>query len=214
MPGDPQHVEPLPVESPPVEPAPVEPLPVEPLPVESLPVAASPGALPPVESLPVVPPPVAPLTSEEEAAWRALGRAALIIPRLLDADLRVAEGLNVTEYNVLMNLSEAPGRALRMTELANYVSITVSGLTRVIERLSRDGLVERVRSDTDGRGQLAVLTDAGFRRLQQVWPTHLASVRRHVMDHLRGIDLTTFAEALAEIANAEMGPPVRRSPPR
>jgi DNA-binding MarR family transcriptional regulator len=157
-------------------------------------------------------PHVDPLTPAEEAAWRALARAALIIPRLLDADLRSAEGLNVTEYNVLMNLSEVPDRALRMTELANYVSVTVSGLTRVIERLSRDGLVTRVRSDTDGRGQLAVLTDAGLRRLEQVWPTHLASVRRHVMDHLHGIDLAPFTAALAAIASAEMGPPTRRAP--
>jgi DNA-binding MarR family transcriptional regulator len=157
-------------------------------------------------------PHVDPLTPEEEAAWRALSRAVLIIPRLLDADLRSAEGLNMTEYNVLMNLSEAPDRALRMTELANYASLTVSGLTRVIERLNRDGLVTRVRSDTDGRGQLAVLTDAGFRRLQQAWPTHLASARRHVMDHLQGIDLAAFTAALSAVACAEIGPPVRRAP--
>jgi DNA-binding MarR family transcriptional regulator len=154
---------------------------------------------------------VEPLTPAEEAAWRALGRAVLVIPRMLDADLRAAQGLNVTEYSVLMNLSEAANRSLRMTELANFVSITVSGLTRVVERLSRDGLVERVRADTDGRGQVAVLTDAGFARLQQAWPTHLASVRRHVMDHLTGIDLAAFAEAVAEIACAEVGPPVRRA---
>jgi DNA-binding MarR family transcriptional regulator len=153
---------------------------------------------------------VEPLTTEEEAAWRALGRAALVIPRLLDADLRAADGLNVTEYNVLMNLSEAPDRSLRMTELANYVSISISGLTRAIERLTREGLVKRVPSDADGRGQLAVLTDAGFTRLRQAWPTHLASVRRHVMDHLQGIDLADFAETLSAIASAEIGPPVRR----
>jgi DNA-binding MarR family transcriptional regulator len=157
-------------------------------------------------------PHVEPLTPDEEAAWRALARTVLVIPRLLDADLRTVEGLNVTEYNVLMNLSEAPGRSLRMSELANYVSISVSGLTRAIERLTRDGLVGRTPSDTDGRGQLAVLTDAGLARLQQVWPTHLASVRRHVMDHLQGIDLAAFAQTLSGIAAAEIGPPVRRKP--
>jgi DNA-binding MarR family transcriptional regulator len=154
--------------------------------------------------------PARPLTAEEEAAWRALGRAVLVIPRALDADLLESAGLNVTEYSVLMNLSEAPGRSLRMSELANYVSISVSGLTRVIERLTRQGLTERVRAASDGRGQVAVLTPAGLDRLQHAWPVHLASVRRHVMDHLDGIDLAAFASAVSAIASADMGPPARR----
>jgi DNA-binding MarR family transcriptional regulator len=95
---------------------------------------------------------VKPLTPEEEAAWRALGRAVLVIPRVLDNDLLQTQGLNVTEYSVLFNLSEAPNRSLRMGDLANYVSITVSGLTRVFDRLARQGLVERVRDENDGRG--------------------------------------------------------------
>jgi DNA-binding MarR family transcriptional regulator len=156
---------------------------------------------------------VAPLTTQEEAAWRALARAVLVIPRVLDADMLESQGLNITEYNVLMNLSEAPDHSLRMSELANFVSITVSGLTRVVERLSHRGLVERVRAESDGRGQLAVLTPAGLERLQQAWPSHLASVRRHVIDHLEEIDLVTLAEALAHIASAEVGPPVRRMTP-
>jgi DNA-binding Lrp family transcriptional regulator len=100
-----------------------------------------------------------------------------------------------------------------MSELANDVSISVSGLTRVVERLSRQGLVERVKADTDGRGQLAVLTPAGFARLEQAYPIHLAGVRKHVMDHLAGLDLPAFAEAMSGIAAAEMGPPIRRTTP-
>jgi DNA-binding MarR family transcriptional regulator len=133
----------------------------------------------------------------------------LVIPRALDADLLESQGLNVTEYSVLMNLSEAPGRSLRMSELADYVSISVSGLTRVIERLTRQGLVERVKAESDGRGQVAVLTPAGLDRLQQAWPTHLASVRRHVMDHLDGIDLTAFVRPVSAIASTVVGPPTR-----
>jgi DNA-binding MarR family transcriptional regulator len=157
-------------------------------------------------------PHVKPLSREEEAAWRALGRAVLVIPRVLDSDLLESQGLNVTEYSVLFNLSEAPGESLRMGDLANYVSITVSGLTRVVDRLSRQGLVERVRDESDGRGQVAVLTPAGLRRLERAWPTHLASVRTHVMDHLSGLDLVAFTKAMATIARAELGPPVRRAP--
>jgi len=153
---------------------------------------------------------VVPLSAEEEAAWRAFARAVLIVPRVLDADLMESQGLHVTEYMVLMNLSEAPEYSLRMNELANFVSISVSGLTRAVERLERQGLVERVRSAKDGRGQVAVLTRSGLACLKKAWPVHLASVRRHVMDHFQGLDLVAFAEAVTAIASAEIGPPVRR----
>jgi DNA-binding MarR family transcriptional regulator len=146
-------------------------------------------------------------------AWRALARAVLVIPRVLDGELLESQGLNLAEYSVLMNLSEQPDRSMRMSELANVVSITVSGLTRVVDRLARQGLVERVRAETDGRGQLAVLTPAGFARLEKAYPTHLAGVREHVMDHLANLDLVAFADAISRIAAAEMGPPVRRIVP-
>jgi DNA-binding MarR family transcriptional regulator len=153
---------------------------------------------------------VKPLNPAEERAWRALMRAVLVIPRLLEGDLLAAHGLNPSEYSVLQHLSEAPERSLRMNELANYVSLSGSGLTRVVERLSRQGLVERVRAESDGRGQYAVLTPAGLERLQEAWPTHLASVRRHVLDHLAGLDLDAFADAVGQIADADLGPPIRR----
>ena len=107
--------------------------------------------------------PPAPLTPDEELAWRALARAVLVIPKVLDGELLQAQGLGLTEYSVLMNLSEQPGRSMRMSELANAVLISVSGLTRVVERLTRQGLVERVKVGTDGRGQLAVLHPRGIR---------------------------------------------------
>jgi DNA-binding MarR family transcriptional regulator len=135
----------------------------------------------------------------------------LVIPRVLEAELLESHGLNMAEYSVLMNLSECPERSMRMSNLANAVALSVSGLTRVVERLSRQGLVERVRCDTDARGQLAHLTDAGMARLKEAYPRHLDGVRRHVMDHLSGLDLVAFAEAVGNIASEEVGPPVRRS---
>jgi DNA-binding MarR family transcriptional regulator len=158
------------------------------------------------------PNPPAPLTPDEELAWRALARAVLVIPKVLDGELLQAQGLGLTEYSVLMNLSEQPGRSMRMSELANAVMISASGLTRVVERLTRQGLAERARAGTDGRGQLAVLTPAGFARLEQAYPTLLAGVREHVMDHLADLDLAAFTHAMAGIAAPEMGPPVRRTP--
>jgi DNA-binding MarR family transcriptional regulator len=162
---------------------------------------------------PVADQPPAPLTPDEELAWRALARAVLVIPRVLDRELLQAQGLNLTEYSVLMNLSEQPDRSLRMSELANAVSVSVSGLTRVVERLSREGLIERVTAETDRRGQLAVLTPAGLARLEKAYVTHLAGVRKHVMDHLANLDLIELAEALSGVAAAEIGPPLRRLRP-
>jgi DNA-binding MarR family transcriptional regulator len=151
-----------------------------------------------------------PLTPPEENAWRALARAILVVPRVLEAELLDAERLNLAEYSVLMNLSEHPDRSMRMNELADAVAVSVSGLTRVVERLARQGLVERVKCETDGRGQLAAITDAGFARLEQAYPTHLAGVRKHVMDHLGGVDLVAFAEAIAGMAAGQGGPSPRR----
>jgi DNA-binding MarR family transcriptional regulator len=157
------------------------------------------------------PTPAQPLSPQEEAAWRAFARAVLVIPRLLDGELLEAEGLNIAEYMVLMNLSEQAGRSMRMTDLANEVSLTSSGLTRVVDRLARQELVERVRDEADGRGQLAVLTPAGLSRLKKAYRTHLGGVRRHVMDHLAGLDLAAFTAAISEIAAQQPGPPGRRT---
>ncbi|EFQ82001.1 transcriptional regulator, MarR family [Aeromicrobium marinum DSM 15272] len=150
-----------------------------------------------------------PLSVEEEAAWRALARAVLVIPRVVDADLTQAYGISGTEYTILMYLSEAPETSLRMSQLANYVSISVSGLTRAVGRLEREGLVKRVRCSEDGRGQVAVITPAGMTCLRDAWPAHLRSVREHVMDHLQDIDLVAFAAAMRAVAWPEIGPPLR-----
>lgn len=133
-----------------------------------------------------------------------------MVPRVLEAELLESHGLNLAEYKVLMILSETPERSMRMSTLANAAGLSVSGLTRLIERLTRNGLVERTRCDTDARGQLAHLTDAGMVRLQDAYPRHLDGVRRHVMDHLAGLDLVAFAEAVGRIAAQDVGPPVRR----
>lgn len=154
-----------------------------------------------------------PLNAEEEVAWRALARAVLVIPRVLDGELLLAEGLNLTEYTLLMNLSEQPDYSMRMTELANVASLTSSGLTRVVDRLARQGLVKRCKAPTDGRSNLAVLTPDGLARLEKAYKTHLAGVRRHVMDHLTGLDLSAVGDALSRIAAVEMGPPIRRTMP-
>ncbi|MDX3235970.1 MarR family transcriptional regulator [Streptomyces sp. ME03-5709C] len=131
---------------------------------------------------------------------RSLSRVIYALPRALDADLAREQRLPLIEYQALMNLSEAPGRRLRMSDLATACEMSLSGMTGVVRRLEDQGFVRRVKSPRDGRGWNAVLTDAGLARLEEAWPTHLASMRRHFLDHLAGLDLEALAAALRGIA--------------
>jgi DNA-binding MarR family transcriptional regulator len=151
-----------------------------------------------------------PLTDEEEAAWRALARVVIVLPRLIDAELLRRENLTLNEYLVLMVLSESAERSLRMSEFVAYVPITPSGLTRLMERLERQGMVTRSKASGDGRGQVASLTDAGLDRLAKAWPGHLDDVRRIVLDNLRELDLPTLTRALDAIAAYETAPGTTR----
>lgn len=153
-----------------------------------------------------------PLTPDEEAAWRAVARLFCVLPRVLDADLVRDHGLSLHEYVVLMNLSEEAEAGLRMSDLATRVSLSQSGMTRIVDRLAREGLVDRVKAPSDGRGCLAVITQGGLARLRGAYPTHLRGVRQHVIDHLAGMDLRAFADAVGRFGGDAVGPPLRRRP--
>src|SRR3954454_15060523 len=148
-----------------------------------------------------------PLSAHEEDFFRAFMRTMVAVPRAFDADLLREQGMSVSEYAVLVHLSEAPDRRLRMSDLAGASSLSLSGMTRIVARLEKQGLVRRERCLTDARGWLAVLTDSGLERLQAAWPSHVASVRRHMMDHLSGLDLkpltAAFRRFAAEVDDAE-----------
>src|SRR3954454_14876010 len=141
-----------------------------------------------------------PLSPDEEAFFRAFMRATVAVPRAFDADLLGEQGMSVSEYAVLMRLSEAPDQQMRMSDLAVANSLSVSGMTRIVARLEKQDLVRRERCVTDRRGWLAVLTDSGLERLRAAWPTHLASVRRHMMDHLGELDLKPLTAAFHRFA--------------
>jgi DNA-binding MarR family transcriptional regulator len=141
-----------------------------------------------------------PLTPDEETLLRELGRVMIVLPRAIDADMMREQRLPLSEYTTLMHLSEAPHRLMRMSELATVGNVSLSGMTRIVTRLEKQGLIERVRCDEDARGWNAVLTDAGLARLEQAWPAHLASARRHVFDHVEGTDLTQLIHALRRFA--------------
>lgn len=143
-----------------------------------------------------------PLTEAEQLAWRAFARALITVPRALDAELERDASMTMGEYFVLMNLSEAPDRSLRMSEIATRGGLSPSRISRLVDVLVVEGLVERTRHSIDGRVQVATLTDAGFARLEAAYPAHLASVRRNVVDHFAGLDLAALARAFSQFAAA------------
>jgi DNA-binding MarR family transcriptional regulator len=102
----------------------------------------------------------------------------------LDAELERSHGLPLTSYEVLMYLGDADGERLRMGELADQLLLSRSGITRLVDRLVRQGLIERQRCAEDGRGYFAVLTPAGRRMLAATRREHLAGVRRHFLSRL------------------------------
>ncbi|MFD3587333.1 MarR family winged helix-turn-helix transcriptional regulator [Streptomyces sp. NPDC058683] len=127
-----------------------------------------------------------PLTAHEERFWRALMRVIVALPRSLDDDLLRSTGLTLTEYVVLMNLSEAENQELRMTDLASATALSASRITRVVDALQSRGQVVKRRYEGDARGNVATLTPEGLKRLQEAYPVHLASARKRVVDLLDG----------------------------
>ena len=103
----------------------------------------------------------APLTDRELAAWRGMLRTHRDVVARLDAELEREHGLPLTSYEVLISLADAPDGRLRMGELAGALLLSRSGLTRLVDRLERQGMVERERCEDDARGYFAVITAAG-----------------------------------------------------
>lgn len=144
----------------------------------------------------------APLDEHEEVFFRALMRLAISAPRAMGDDLERACGLSATEYRVLMFLSEAPSRQLRMSDLAERIGLSPSRITRVIDDMVRQGLVERRPGPDDARSTLATLTRSGLARLRRAWPHHLQSVRQNVFDHLDADEICGVGPILERLARA------------
>ena len=139
-------------------------------------------------------------------AWRAFLVAHAHVTRRLDDDLRLAHGISVSEYDALVQLAHAEGRTLRMNVLADRVLLSRSGLTRLVDRLVEDGLVERTHCESDARGTFAVLTERGLELLRRASATHLRGVRDHFVDALDPASLGALATALGAIADRPAAP--------
>jgi DNA-binding MarR family transcriptional regulator len=136
------------------------------------------------------------LKPAEMRAWRAFLDAQASLMRRLGADLIKSEDITLAEYDVLVQLSFAPDARLRMSELSDRVRLSPSGLTRLVDRLVRSGLVKRGRCASDRRGSYAILTAAGNVRLRRAAPVHLRGIREHFSKHLSPAQLEAVAEAL------------------
>jgi len=135
------------------------------------------------------------LTETELAAWRGLLRVHTALVKALDAELSAAHDLPLSSYEVLITLETAPNRKRRMAELADSVLLSRSGMTRLVDRLEREGLLERDTCTDDGRGCFAVLTDKGASVLERARPTHLDGVRQRFLTHFSQDELRQFASA-------------------
>jgi DNA-binding MarR family transcriptional regulator len=139
------------------------------------------------------------LDDEEMRAWRGMVEAIAAIEAATEADLVAQHGLTSGDYAVLVQLSESPARQARMCDLAGRLHLSPSGLTRRLDGLVRQGLVAREPSAEDRRVMLAVLTDAGMVALEAAAPDHVASVRRHFLDHLTRIQIRQLGDAFARL---------------
>jgi DNA-binding MarR family transcriptional regulator len=142
----------------------------------------------------------APLDQLELGAWRGLLRVHAALVRELDRELQEAHGLPLHAYEVLLHLADAEGGRLRMTELAGSVLLSQSGITRLVDRLAREGLVERERCEEDRRGTWARITPAGAAALEAARPTHLAGVRARFLSRFGPDELRALADAWERVA--------------
>jgi DNA-binding MarR family transcriptional regulator len=140
------------------------------------------------------------LSAEEQAMWRAYIESTQMLMDRLDQELQRDSGMPHTYYEVLVRLSEVPDRRLRMSALADRSMSSRSRLSHAVARLEENGWVRRESCPTDRRGQLAVLTDAGFAALTAAAPGHVEGVRTHLLDPLTPEQVTQLAEICAVIA--------------
>lgn len=136
------------------------------------------------------------LTAVEQHTWRELVGLILELQAEQEAALVGTHGITEGEYGVLVSLSEADDRRLRMCDLAQTLRLSPSGLTRRIDGLAKQGYVTREPSADDRRVMLAVLTDDGMAKLEIAAPTHVAAVRSSLIDHLSGDDIRILGDVL------------------
>jgi DNA-binding MarR family transcriptional regulator len=141
------------------------------------------------------------LNDDEQRTWRRLGAVTMLLPAALESQLQRDAGLTHFAYWVLAMLSEAPGRSLRMSELAALAHGSQSRLSHLVSKLEERGWVRRERVGGDGRGHVAMLTDAGYDLLAATAPGHVEEVRRLVFDALTPEQLQALDDICAAVVD-------------
>jgi len=142
------------------------------------------------------------LREEQFEAWKAFLRAQAALIRTLDRELEVERGLPITFFDVLAQLSNAGGQ-MRMSELADAVLLSRSGVTRLVDRMVRAGFVRREACETDRRASYATITPEGKRALNRAMPVHLRGIEEHFGRHLSCDEAKTLAAALGRMVASD-----------
>jgi DNA-binding MarR family transcriptional regulator len=145
------------------------------------------------------------LAPQELRAWIAFMRAGIGVTRAMDRDAEASGRLLFSEHHILATLNEGPPTGIRPTDLADRTGLTKSGLTRAIDRLETQHLIERHACPSDARGQLIVMTALGRRVLKRSAPDHFRSIARHFADHLTDRELEVITTAMERVARATVG---------
>jgi DNA-binding MarR family transcriptional regulator len=143
-----------------------------------------------------------PLNDVEQKSWRTFIESSWALHTHLEDELRAATGLSMNDYHVLVVLSEAPDRRLRMGELAGHLWFSPSRVTYQISSMVKRGLVRKQSCPDDGRGQEAVLTDEGMAALENAAPLHLVTVRDSFIDRLDPEELAVIARVFDKVRKA------------
>jgi DNA-binding MarR family transcriptional regulator len=139
------------------------------------------------------------LDRDELAAWRGMLRVHAAMTRALDAELTGRHGLPLTSYEVLLYLADAPFGRMRMAELADSVLLSRSGLTRLVDRLEREGLLKREQCEDDARGWFATITDEGRALFDEARVTHLDGVRERFLSRFSPDELRALGKLWAKV---------------
>ncbi|MGH7610293.1 MAG: MarR family winged helix-turn-helix transcriptional regulator [Candidatus Dormibacteria bacterium] len=141
------------------------------------------------------------LNGEEQRTWRSFLEASRLLSERLEGQIQRDAGIPASYYQVLAQLSEAPSRALRMSELAEATSSSASRLSHAVDRMEDAGWLERRSCATDGRGQVAVLTPAGLAKLEAAAPGHVAAVRESLFDALSPAQVRELGRICRRVAD-------------
>ncbi|GAA2114991.1 MarR family winged helix-turn-helix transcriptional regulator [Nocardioides bigeumensis] len=153
------------------------------------------------ESIPRIGPVTRWLDEDQQRSWRALVMGTTLLMDRLDADLRASFRVSLTEYEILVRLSEQPGRRMRMAQLADAMCHSRSRVTHTVQRMEDAGYLERIMSPEDGRGILASMTDAGHTLLERAAHVHVSGVRANLVDLVSDDDFAALGRAMNSVAD-------------